>query len=375
MSNIWFKFKATIFRVAYKYFLKEIFFLQDPENVHDQMVRFGNFLGRFWLLRLKLKFLFSYQNPCLEQTICGIKFKNPVGLAAGFDKDANLTQILPSVGFGFEEVGSITGEACLGNPRPWIWRLPKSKSLLINYGLKNEGSKNISEKLKKLKFSIPIGVSVAKTNSPDTVDEQKGIEDYLKAYNVFVEAGIGDYFTINISCPNAFGGEPFTEPQKLERLLSALFQGAWRKPVFIKFPADLSHEEIVQLVEVARKYKISGFICTNLTKKRDLNRIKDQAVPQKGGLSGKLVEDASNDLIEFLYKTYKREFVLIGCGGVFSAEDAYKKIKLGASLIQLITGMIFEGPQLIGEINFGLEKLLKQDGYENISEAVGKGID
>lgn len=374
MKNFWLKFKFGLVRVFYKYFLKEIFFLQDPENVHDRMIKFGNFLGKFWLTKIKTRIWFSYQNSVLEQEICSIKFKNPIGLAAGFDKDAYLTQILPEVGFGFEEVGSITGEPCKGNPRPWMWRLPKSNSLVINYGLKNEGCEKIAQRLRGFKFNSPIGISIAKTNSPDTVDEEKGILDYKKAYLEFLRAGIGDYFTINISCPNAFGGEPFTDSSKLDRLLFSLSGNGWKRPVFIKLPADIEFSELDKLVQIARKYKISGFISTNLTKKRDFSKIKDKNVPEKGGLSGKLVQDLSDRQIEYLHKKYGKEFVIIGCGGIFSAEDAYKKIKLGASLIQLITGMIFEGPQLIGEINFGLAKLLKKDGYKNISEAVGKGI-
>ena len=375
MKNFLFTIKSCFFRFSYKYFLKEIFFLQDPENVHDRMVKIGSFLGKFSLLRFKIRLMFYYEDPSLKQKICGLDFQNPIGLAAGFDKDARLTQILPEVGFGFEEVGSITGEPCAGNPRPWIWRLVKSRSLVINYGLKNEGCEKISQRLRGTKFKFPVGISIAKTNSPETVDEIKGIQDYKKVYDVFENAKVGQYFTVNISCPNAFGGEPFSDPQKLDKLLSALSKYGWSRPVFIKMPSELTENELDALVLVARQYKVSGFISTNLAKKRDFSKIKEKDVPAKGGLSGKLVEDLSNKQIAYLYEKYGKEFVIIGCGGVFSAEDAYRKIKLGASLIQLITGMIFEGPQLIGEINAGLVKLLKQDGYKNISEAVGKGID
>ena len=375
MKNFLFTIKSCFFRFSYKYFLKEIFFLQDPENVHDRMVKIGSFLGKFSLLRFKIRLMFYYEDPSLKQKICGLDFQNPIGLAAGFDKDARLTQILPEVGFGFEEVGSITGEPCAGNPRPWIWRLVKSRSLVINYGLKNEKKKKISQRLRGTKFKFPVGISIAKTNSPETVDEIKGIQDYKKVYDVFENAKVGQYFTVNISCPNAFGGEPFSDPQKLDKLLSALSKHGWTRPVFIKMPSELTENELDALVLVARQYKVSGFISTNLAKKRDFSKIKEKDVPAKGGLSGKLVEDLSNKQIAYLYEKYGKEFVIIGCGGVFSAEDAYRKIKLGASLIQLITGMIFEGPQLIGEINAGLVKLLKQDGYKNISEAVGKGID
>lgn len=361
-----------LIKFYYRYFLKPIFFLQDPEDVHDRMIKTGNFLGRFPLFRGLTKLAFDFSHLALEQTILGIKFKNPIGLSAGFDKDGYLTQILPNVGFGFAEIGSITGEFCKGNPRPWMWRLPKSQSLVVYYGLKNEGCEAIAQRLAKEKFKIPIGISVAKTNSPDTVEEQKGIADYLKAYKTFVKAGIGDYFTINISCPNAFGGEPFTDPVKLEHLLSALRAVEASRPMFIKMPADIEFDRVDEIIEAARRHKVSGFICSNLTKSRDNPKIVETAVPSRGGLSGKVVQELSDILIGYIYQKAKGEFLIIGCGGVFSAQDAYRKIKLGASLIQLITGMIYQGPQLISEINLGLVCLLKKDGYQNIGQAVGK---
>jgi dihydroorotate dehydrogenase len=363
--------------VLYKKVLKPIFFMADPEDVHDRMTRVGSFLGHYSLTRAFTSNLFKYEHPSLEQDIAGIHFRNPIGLAAGFDKNAELTQILPSVGFGFEEVGSITGEPCLGNPKPRLWRLKESQSLMVYYGLKNDGCEAIASKLKSnisnLKSGFPLGISIAKTNSAETVDEEKGIADYVKAYKTFVDAGIGDYFTINISCPNAFGGEPFTTPEKLDRLLAALRQVPNKKPVFIKMPAEMPFDILDGMLEVARKHKITGFISSNLAKNRNNPAIKDSFVPEQGGMSGKVVQDFSDKQIEYIYKKCGKEFVIIGCGGVFNAEDAYRKIKLGASFIQMITGMIFEGPQVIKKINQGLADLLRKDGFSNISEAVGKG--
>ncbi len=372
MKDAWFRLKAAVIRFKYKYILKEIFFLQDPETVHERMVRVGHFLGKHAWSRSLVRWLFFYQHHMLEQKVAGLTFKNPIGLAAGFDKEAQLTQILPEVGFGFMEAGSVTGVACNGNPRPWLWRLPKSRALVVNYGLKNDGSEAISQRLKKMKFSFPVGISLAKANSPDTVEEQKGIADYLKAYKTFAAEGVGDYFTINISCPNAFGGEPFTDPVKLDRLLAALDIGGKKKPVFIKMPADLSTDALDEILAVARKYKVTGFVSTNLTKQRNNGKISaEDKLPEKGGISGKVVEDLANEQIAYIYKKAGKEFVIIGCGGVFSAADAYKKIRLGASLIQMITGMIFEGPEIIGLINHDLVGLLKRDGFASIIEAVG----
>ena len=337
------------------------------------MTSVGKMLGGFALTRKLTSGLFNYQNPMLEQTVLGIKFKNPVGLAAGFDKDAQLTKILPEVGFGFEEIGSVTGERCEGNPKPRLWRLPKSKSLIVYYGLKNDGAEAISKRLQGAKFVFPIGISVAKTNCKETVETEAGIADYLKAYKAF--QNIGDYYTINISCPNAFGGQPFTDPQKLERLLQEISKLPKTKPIFLKMPPDISHNQIDAIISLAEKYKIDGFICTNLTKERDLpsfkEKIKDELPTDKGGLSGKVVEGLADEMIKYIYKKTGGQFVIIGLGGIFNAEDAYRKIRAGVSLVQLITGMIFEGPQLIGEINRGLVELLQKDGFKNISEAIG----
>lgn len=361
--------RNAIFGFLYKTIPRRIFFLMDPEEVHDRMIDLGKFLGRYALTRRFTALLFSYSNKALEQNILGINFSNPVGLAAGFDKNAELTSITPSVGFGFMEVGSITGEPCMGNPKPRLWRLPKSQSLVVHYGLKNDGAEVIANRLENVKMSIPLGISMAKTNSEKTVETEAGISDYFKAYEKFVN--IGDYCTVNISCPNAYGGQPFTDATSLEKLLSKIDTIRTTKPIFLKISPDLNRDEIDKIIEVSRRHKISGFICANLTKNRNNKKINDDSVPDKGGLSGKVVEELANELIRYVYNKTHGQYVIIGCGGVFSAEGAYKKIRLGASLIELITGMIYEGPQVISEINRGLAELLARDGFSNISEAVG----
>ncbi len=348
----------------YKHLLKQIFFLFDPEKVHDQMIATGRILGSNPLTRGLTALMFDYQNSRLEQTVVGIKFKNPIGLAAGFDKEACLPKILPAVGFGFEEVGSITDQAFDGNERPWMWRLPKEQSLRINYGLKNSGAENIHKRLAGKKFNFALGISIAKTNSEKTSHVETGIEDYFKSFQLFQD--VGDYFTINISCPNTCETAPiFAEPKNLDLLLAKLFSIPKIKPVFIKLSPDLQEDQLQGILQLGNKYPVDGFICTNLTK---VNKFKHEG---KGGFSGKAVEELSNQMLTRVYKFYNGKKIIIGCGGIFSAEDAYKKIKLGASLVQLITGMIFMGPQLISEINQGLVELLKKDGYTNISEAVG----
>ncbi|MGB0756934.1 MAG: quinone-dependent dihydroorotate dehydrogenase [Patescibacteria group bacterium] len=368
--------RNALLRFVYTKLVKPIFFTQDPEKVHDRAVRTGRVLGRYPFGRSITRVLFGYKHPMLEQTIHDVLFPNPIGLAAGFDKNAQLTDILPSVGFGFAEVGSVTGEECSGNEKPRLWRLPKSKSLVVYYGLMNDGADAISKRLTDKHFRFPVGISVAKTNSPDTCQLDSGVADYAKAFSAFTE--IGDYITINISCPNVFGGEPFTHPERLEKLLERLDTISYEKAVFIKLAADLSDDELNDILDVAARHRVHGFVCTNLAKDRNnqmtMQKVKEERIPDKGGMSGKVVAGLATDTIRRVYTRTRGAYTIIGVGGVFSAEDAYEKIKAGASLLQLITGMIYMGPQVISEINQGLVELLKKDGYKNISEAVGADV-
>jgi dihydroorotate dehydrogenase len=370
MKDFLINIRNKILGFLYKTIAKPIFFQMDPETTHNLILMFGKFLGSNPITRVLTKLLFYYSNKSLKQTILGLHFKNPIGLAAGFDKDAELTKILPEVGFGFIEVGSITGLPCEGNPRPRLWRLKKSKGLVVYYGLKNEGCEKIAKSFAQAKHKIPVGTSIAKTNCKETSTCQTGIDDYVKAYKEFTE--IGGYFTINISCPNTFGGEPFTNPEHLDKLLTEIDKIKTSKPIFLKISPDLNNEQIDKIIGVVEKHDIKGFVCTNITKNRNNAKILEKNLPKEGGVSGRPLKDLSDKLISYVYTKTKGKYIIIGCGGIFTAEDAYKKIRLGASLLQLITGMIFEGPQVISEINLGLVKLLKKDGFTNISEAVGK---
>jgi dihydroorotate dehydrogenase len=353
---------------SYRHLLKPVFFTQDPETVHDRMVKVGERLGQHRFSRKTIQALFNYQHKALRQSILGIDFANPIGLAAGFDKNAQLLGILPAVGFGFVEVGSITGQPCPGNPTPRLWRLPKSRSLCVYYGLKNDGAEALASRLAAHSWPIPVGISAAKTNNQATVNTDAGIQDYLKVYQAFKD--IGQYATINISCPNTFGGEPFTEPDKLQRLLAALANEPRTKPLFLKISPDLSLTQVDKVIDLSLQLQVDGLIIGNLTKNRDNARLLDP-VPEHGGFSGKVVEQLSDTLLAHAYRQAGTKLALIGCGGVFSAEDAYRKIRLGASLVQLVTGLIYQGPQLIGQINRDLVSLLQRDGYTNISQAIG----
>jgi len=366
--------KYDLFKKVYQTIVKPVFFFIPPENIHEFFLSFGNIAGRCICFQKLVELLFSYQNKKLEQTILDINFKNPVGLSEGYDKDAKLLDMLPSIGFGFTQVGTVTYKPYEGNPKPWLTRLQKSKAILVNYGLKNIGVFEIIKKLKGYKkIMIPYSVSVGKTNSCDTTNLDDGIADYQSCYKALIDAGVGNFFTLNISCPNTFGGEPFTTPEKLERLLAVLMPMQSDKPVFLKMPINLPWDEFKTLLDVAVSNKVQGVIIGNLNKNHKDPNVKD-ILPgdAKGGISGLPTKELSNNLISETYKLYRKKLIIIGVGGIFSAEDAYEKIKRGASLVQLITGLIYCGPQTVGAINNGLVTLLQKDGYNSIGEAIGQ---
>lgn len=361
--------RNSLLRGMYILLLKPILFRFDPEKVHDMFVAIGSMLGKSRLMRVAVHGSCYFSHTRLRQTVCGIVFTNPIGLGAGFDKNGMLTDILPSVGFGFEEIGSITGRPCAGNRKPRLWRLKKSQSILVHYGLVNEGASHIGKRLSGKSFHIPIGTSIAKTNSRDTAGDAEGIADYVKAFRRFV--GIGDYFTINISCPNAYGGQPFHDEARLDALLEKLDAIDTKKPLFLKISPDLTKAQVDAVIDVACKHRVHGLIISNLTKSRDNEFIRDPIPADIGGMSGKVVQGLSDELLRYVYTKAQGRLVLVGCGGVFSAEDAYRKIRNGAALVQIVTGLIFRGPTVVSEINEGLIRLMKRDGYENIAEVVG----
>ncbi|MFH1180945.1 MAG: quinone-dependent dihydroorotate dehydrogenase [bacterium] len=358
----------------YEKIIRSILFRFNPESAHDFFIKIGEMLGASSLCRSAVKLLFQYRHPALRTKVLGINFENPIGLAAGFDKDMRLTQIIPSVGFGFMEVGAVTQFPYAGNTGPRLVRLPDDQAIIVHYGLKNIGAAAIKEKLKKLKFAIPVGLNIAKTNRPDIKDE-KSVEDYAATYRLL--SPYFSYITFNISCPNAQDGCTFQDPRFLNLLLGALAKEKKSCPVLLKISNDLTEMETDKILDVVRQYSfIDGFVIANLSKRRDLLNLKSSPdrlnVIPEGGISGKPIKNASTNLIKYIYRQTKGKCVIIGVGGVFCAEDAYEKIKAGASLVQLITGLIYRGPAIVKEINQGLVELLKKDGCSNIGEAVGK---
>lgn len=362
---------STLYRKA----VKPLLFRQQPDDVHARMLGLAKGTQKVRPLKGLMRASWAYSNPrVLGQTLHGVAFRNPVGLSAGFDKNFELPPTLEAIGFGFMEGGSLTYKQCDGNPKPWFYRLPKSKSLVVHAGLANDGVKAIVRRIKSYPagtFSdFPLNISVAKTNSKEASTDREAVKDYIGSLKAIQGAGVGSIITLNISCPNTYGGEPFTTPKRLEPLLSEVDKLRLAQPVFIKMPANLPWKEFEALLIVATKHRIAGVTISNLTKNRV--NLKDKLPDNvQGGLSGKPTFELSNELIARTYKKYGDRFTIIGVGGIFSAQDAYTKIKLGASLVELITGMIFEGPQLVGQINQGLVELLKADGYQTLREAVG----
>jgi len=348
-----------------------------PDAIHSSMIRFTSIAGRVpamrWFVRLSFK---SRRDERLVQNYHGVEFDSPVGLAAGFDKNGEVVPIISVLGFGFGTVGSVTAKHCVGNPRPWFYRLPNTQSLVVNAGLANHGSRIIIKRLGQYKShtarQFPIVLSIAKTNSQKVVDIKDGIADYVTTVKRAKNENSIKMIELNISCPNAFGGEPFTTPNRLDRLLTAVDKVGTKQPIYIKMPVNLSWDAFKPLLDVIVKHRVVGVTISNLAKDRAKVELKDE-LPNtvKGNLSGKPTWQISNELIRQTYLNYGDRLTIIGVGGIFSAEDAYSKIRLGASLVEIITGMIFCGPQLVTEINDGLARLLEQDGYANISQAIG----
>ncbi len=363
--------------LVYNHVFKPVLFRLKPDGVHSRMIATGKLTQALPPIRKMLHALWAHTDlPMLQQNVLGMRFQNPIGLSAGLDKNAELPPTLKSVGFGFATVGSISAEAASGNPRPWYYRLPKTKSLVVNAGLPNQGADVINERIRGYSTAMfsdfPLVASVAKTNSPKTCTDASGVKDYIDGLKKLRNNPHIAMFEINISCPNAYGGEPFTRVEPLEALLSQVDTLELMQPVTIKMPIDKPWAEFKQLLDVIVRHNVAAVTIGNLQKNRAAVELKDD-LPNDvaGNLSGVPCFEQSNELISKTYEHFSEQLVIIGVGGVFSAADAYEKIRRGATLVELITGVIFTGPQLIGQINHDLTELLRADGYTNVSEAVG----
>ena len=252
--------------IGYKQVVKPILFKIEAEKVHESFLKIGEQLGTSQLTKGFISYLYNYQDPMLSQMIHEVAFPAPVGLAAGFDYDAQLTQMIPSLGFGYHTVGTVTYGAYEGNASPMLGRLPKSKSLMVNKGFKSAGVQAIVNKLSRLTFSIPLGISVGSTNKEySSIDEQ--LEEYVYAFEHILAVDLGAYYEVNISCPN-LKRNPFDDPTVLDKLLSKVDDLEIKKPIFIKMPIDKSLTEFADLLEIIIKHSVTGVIIGNLAKDR-----------------------------------------------------------------------------------------------------------
>ena len=308
----------------------------------------------------------------------GLTFANPVGLAAGFDKNGTAAQALAALGFGFIEVGSVTSEPQPGNPRPRLFRLPRDRALINRAGFNNCGARQLAENIKRHRPDCVLGVNLGKSRR---IAIEGAVPDYLETFAVVYD--VADYLAINVSSPNTPSLRELQRPEGLRNLLESLQQRnaelarqyalSEPKPLLLKIAPDLTEPEIESIVEVAMGAGISGIIATNTTVRRDDLLTSNEYVTAcgEGGLSGAPLRQRSNQAVALIYRLTRGALPIVGVGGVFTAEDAWEKICAGASLIQLYTGFIYEGPNVARQINEGLAGILKREGFHSLDDAVG----
>lgn len=345
----------TLMDTLYTRALKPMLFQFHPDFMHDAFIAIGEFSGKYAPLRFLMSSLYEYKGTPLTKTVDGITYESPVLLSAGFDANARLTRVLRHLSFGGEEIGSTTAYPCAGNPRPHMTRLIRNKSIVVYKGLKNDGVDALIAKLNATPRTkgFVLGISIARTNVEEScADTEAGIADFALSYKKLNEANVGDYYTINISCPNAFAGETFNTPPLLTRLLDALKTIPTTKPVYIKMPINLDWTDFDELLAIIDTHQfVRGVVIGNLNKDySELDHPEDAPKEFRGGLSGKPCFARSNELIRKTRAAYADRFTIIGVGGIFTPEDAMEKFAAGADLVQLITGMIFNGPGLPGAI-------------------------
>ena len=308
----------------------------------------------------------------------GLQFRNPVGLAAGFDKNGKAVRALCALGFGFIEVGTVSNQPQPGNPKPRIFRLPGDRALINRLGFNNSGAAQVAQNLKRCRSECVVGVNIGKSRN---VSIEDAISDYLASFDAIYD--VADYIVVNVSSPNTPNLRELQQPELLEDLLRALKQrnadltGQHSvKPLLLKIAPDLTEKEIEAIVEVAMRSGIAGMIATNTTVHREGLKTSPAKVTEygEGGLSGAPLQDRSDEVVSLIYRLTRGELPIVGVGGVFTAEDAWKKICAGASLIQLYTGFIYEGPRVAHRINEGLAKILKREGFRTLDEAVGCSV-
>lgn len=333
--------------------VKPIFFKFDPESVHHFVVKRLKWINDvFPLGKTIIRGSFDVKIKGLEREVFGIKFKNPVGLAAGFDKNGEYVEPLSNLGFGFIEVGTVTPMPQPGNDKPRMFRLPADEALINRMGFNNKGVDVMAERLRLLKDKHPDIVVGGNIGKNKTTPNESAVNDYLICFKkLFV---VVDYFVVNVSSPNTPGLRALQEKEPLKQILNALQvengKNELPKPILLKIAPDLTESQLDDIIEIVAETKIAGIIATNTTINRSGLTSAKNVSEEAGGLSGKPVKCRSTEVIKYLSEKSNRAFPIIGVGGIHSAEDAKEKIAAGASLVQLYTGFIYEGPGLIKTI-------------------------
>lgn len=356
--------------------IRPILFRQDAERVHDATIRLSEVAGSFGLLRKMASGLFGFADARLAIEVAGIRFPNPVGLAAGYDKSGRAIGMMAALGFGFVEIGSVSADPSAGNPKPRLWRLPPDRAICVHYGLPNDGAEIVGRRLADKHWPVPLGINIVKTNRgidapPD--GDAAILDDYVRSVSRL--QAVADYLCLNLSCPNTeMGRDFFADPAKLVDLLAALGELDLRRPVFLKLSPRGGIATIEQVLETVEPFPfVSGFIFNLPPGKPAVLRTPRsvwESLP--GAVGGEPARETIDVCVRELYRRMDRgRYHIMAAGGVFSAEDAYAKIRHGASLVQLMTALIYEGPAIVKRINRGLCRLLKRDGLTNIAQAVG----
>lgn len=336
----------------YKSIIRSVLFQFDPEKVHHFTFSFLKFIHGIPLLSSWLKMQFVVKDKRLEREVFGLKFKNPVGLAAGFDKDAKLYKELSNLGFGFIEIGTVTPKGQPGNEIPRLFRLKEDQGIINRMGFNNEGVLATAKRLRSNK-NILIGGNIGKNK---TTPNEKAIQDYEFCFDALYD--VVDYFVINVSSPNTPNLRELQDKKPLTELLQKLqnrnLSRSKPKPILLKIAPDLTDEQLLDIIEIVKITQIAGVIATNTTIAREAlisnNRL------EIGGLSGKPLTKRSTEVIRFLAEKSQNAFPIIGVGGIHSPQDAIEKLEAGASLIQIYTGFIYEGPSLVKRINRAIIK-------------------
>ena len=352
----------------------------DPEWLHQQTLRSLNWLdvgvspiARRWVLS-QLDRSYCLSDDRLKQTLWGQNFANPIGLAAGFDKDGIAANLWAGFGFGFAELGTVTFQAQPGNPRPRLFRLPDDRAALNRMGFNNQGAAALADRLQSLhNIKIPLGVNLGKSK---VTPLDQAADDYLGSFRLLKE--VGDYFVVNVSSPNTPGLRSLQSTDQLKPILSAFQQeNQGQKPLLIKIAPDLEWEDIAAVVDLAQHFKLAGIIATNTTIRRDglktqtLQATGKSVADEAGGISGAPLRPRSTEVIRFIYQQSQGQLPIVGVGGIFTADDAWEKIAAGASLIQVYTGWIYEGPGMVRRILKGLLQKLDDRGLYSLQDAIG----